>query len=49
MEASRRGLDGGELRMVGFSLLVEADVFTIVTIALAKEPEVYVALAGVER
>lgn len=34
--------------MVGFSLLVEADILTVVTVALAKEPEVNIALAGVQ-
>lgn len=34
--------------MVGFSLLVKANVFTIVAVALAKEPEVNVTLAGIE-
>lgn len=48
MEASRHWLDGGELKMVEFSLLVEADILTVVTVALAKEPEVNIALAGVQ-
>ena len=47
-EASRLGRCAGVRQRVGFSLLVETYVFTIVAIALAKEPEVNVTFARVQ-